>query len=351
MTLNRKKELLRVKLSLQRNNSGNGDSMKKNNIVILDGYTINPGDNPWSSLEALGNCTVYDRTPDELKLERARDAQIVLISKVKLDEAALDALPKLKYISMLATGYNNVDVVAAGKRGIPVSNVPAYSTESVAQTTFALLLELAMHVGLHDASVKGGEWISCPDHAYWKTPLLELDGLTLGIVGYGTIGRAVARVAAAFGMKIIAYAPRIPRDSGSVPVRFLPLDELFATADVVTLHCPQTPENGGFVNARLLGLMKPTAFLLNLARGGLVSEDDLAAALQRGQLAGAGLDVVAHEPMLADNPLLTAPNCIFTPHIAWASLAARRRLMATVSANVSAFMAGAPVNVVNGKYL
>lgn len=323
----------------------------KTNIVILDGYTINPGDNPWDSLESLCDCTIYDRTPADLKLERARDAEIILLSKVKLDEAALEALPKLKYISMLATGYNNVDVAAAGVRGIPVSNIPAYSTESVAQTTFALLLELAMHVGLHDASVKSGEWISCPDHAYWKTPLLELDGLTLGIVGYGTIGRAVARVGAAFGMKIIAYAPRIPKDADCLPVRFVTLEELFAVADVISLNCPQTTDNGGFVNARLLGLMKSTAYLLNLARGGLVNEADLAQALKDGRLAGAGLDVVAHEPMLADNPLLNAPNCIFTPHIAWATLAARKRLTAIVSANVAAYLAGSPINVVNGQYL
>ena len=323
----------------------------RSNIVILDGYTINPGDNPWDSLESLGSCTIHDRTPSELKLERSSDAEIILLSKVKLDEAALEALPKLKYISMLATGFNNVDVAAAGRRGITVSNIPAYSTESVVQTTFALLLELAMHVGLHDASVKAGDWISCPDHAYWKTPLLELDGLTLGLVGYGTIGQAVARVGAAFGMKIIAYAPRIPQNSGSTPVRFVPLDELFASADAISLNCPQTADNGGFVNARLLGLMKPSAFLLNLARGGLVNEADLADALNSGTIAGAGLDVIAHEPMLADNPLLTASNCIFTPHIAWASLAARKRLMAIVTANVAAYLAGAPINVVNGQYL
>src|SRR6185369_12029348 len=192
---------------------------------------INPGDNPWDSLEALGNCIIYERTPPELKLERAQNAEIILLSKVKLDEAALQALPNLKYISMLATGYNNVDVAAAGKRGIPVSNVPAYSTESVVQTTFALLLELATAVGVHDAAVKAGEWVRCPDHSFWKTSILELDGLTLGIVGYGTIGRAVARVGAAFGMKIITYAPRIPQEPGPTPVRFVSLDELFATAD------------------------------------------------------------------------------------------------------------------------
>jgi glycerate dehydrogenase len=320
-------------------------------IVILDGYTINPGDNPWSPVEALGNCVIYDRTPPELKLERARDAEIILTSKCKLDAASLEALPKLKYISMLATGYNNVDVNAAGRRGIPVSNVPAYSTESVVQTTFALLLELATAVGVHDAAVKAGEWVRCPDHSFWKTTIVELDGLTLGIVGYGTIGRAVARVGAAFGMRVIAYMPRIPPEAGPTPVRFVPMEELFATADVVTLNCPQTADNEGFVNSGLLSAMKPSAFLINVARGGLVNESDLARSLHEGRIAGVGLDVVAHEPMLADNPLLTAPNCIFTPHIAWASLAARRRLMATVAANVASYLSGSPINVVNAQHL
>ena len=229
--------------------------------------------------------------------------------------------------------------------------MPAYSTESVVQTTFALLLELATAVGVHDASVKAGEWVRCPDHAYWKTSILELDGLTLGIVGYGTIGRAVARVGAAFGMKVIAYAPRIPHDPGPTPVRFVGLEELFATADVVTLNCPQTPDNEGFVNSGLLSVMKSSAFLINVARGGLVNEADLAKALRHGTIAGAGLDVVAHEPMSADNPLLDAPHCIFTPHIAWASLAARRRLIAIVADNVRNFVQGASINVVNGSWL
>lgn len=316
-------------------------------IVILDGYTINPGDNPWTPVETLGECVIYDRTPPELVLERAGDADIILVSKVKLTESVIAALPQLRYISMLATGYNNVDGAAAAARGIPVSNVPAYSTESVVQTAFALLLELATQVGLHDAAVKAGEWVRCPDHAFWKGSIVELDGLTIGIVGYGTIGRAMARVAAAFGMTIIAHAPRIPADPGEVPVRFVPLDELFASADVVSLNCPQTAENTGFVNARLLALMKPGAFFLNVARGGLVNEADLADALNQGGIAGAGLDVVAHEPMLADNPLLTAANCIFTPHIAWASLAARKRLMNIVAGNIAAFINGASVNVVN----
>jgi len=317
------------------------------NIVILDGYTINPGDNPWDPVAAQGELIVYDRTPPELKLERAADADILLTSKVKLDAATIAALPRLKYISLLATGYNNVDGAAAGARGIPVSNVPAYSTESVAQTAFSLLLELATGAGLHDRAVKEGEWCRNPDHSFWKRPIVELDGLTLGIVGYGAIGRAVARVGAAFGMRIIAHAPRIPADPGPIPVSFLPLDELFRQADVVSLNCPQTAENTGFVNQRTLGLMKPGAFLINVARGGLVNEDDLASALTDGVIAGAGLDVVTVEPMLPDNPLLTAPNCVITPHIAWASLAARKRLMATVAANVAAFINGNPVNVVN----
>lgn len=320
-------------------------------IAILDGYTINPGDNPWTSLEALGDCTIYDRTPSELTLERARDAEVILLSKVKLDADTLKALPKLRYISMLATGYNNVDVAAAGALGIAVSNVPAYSTESVAQTTFALLLELAVNVAVHDAAVKAGEWVRCPDHSFWKAPIVELHGLAIGIVGYGVIGKAVARIAHAFGMRVIAYAPRVPQDPGPTPVRFVPLEELFATADVVTLNCPQTADNTGFVDAQLLGCMKPGAFLINVARGGLVNEADLAQALRSGKIAGAALDVVAHEPMLADNPLLCAPNCIFTPHIAWASLAARRRLVDIVAANVASYLGGSPINVVNGNYL
>ena len=323
---------------------------KRRAIVILDGYTINPGDNPWDAVEALGSCTIYDRTPPELKMERARDAEIILTSKVKLDAATLAQLPNLRYISLLATGYNNVDVAEAGRRGIPVANVPAYSTESVAQTAFALILELTNRVGLHDTAVKKGEWVRCPDHSFWKTSILELDGLTLGIVGYGAIGQAVARIGAAFGMRIVAYNPR-PKDPGPLTVRFLPLEEVFAVSDVVSLNCPQTEENTGFVNTALLSVMKPGALLINASRGGLVNEADLAEALKTGRIAGAGLDVVAHEPMLADNPLLAAPNCIFTPHLAWASLAARRRLTAIVAENIRSFLASAPINIVNGAYL
>lgn len=320
-------------------------------IVILDGYTINPGDNPWDPVSSLGSCAVYDRTPPEQVLERAAEAEIILTSKVKLTADILRQLPKLRFISLLATGYNNVDVEYAGKQGIAVSNVPSYSTDSVAQTTFALLLELTTQVGLHDRAVKDGEWIRCPDHAFWKTPLIELAGLTLGIVGFGAIGRAVARIGAAFGMTIVAYTPRPPAVAAFPNVRFVSIDELFSQADVVSLNCPQTADNGGFVNASLLKRMKRSAFLVNVARGGLVNEADLAAALKDDVIAGAGLDVVAVEPMLADNPLLHAPNCIFTPHIAWASLAARQRLTAIVAANVAGYLAGQPINLVNSRWL
>jgi glycerate dehydrogenase len=323
----------------------------KPEIVILDGYTINPGDNPWDAVSAMGNCTVYDRTSAELVLERAANAEAILTSKVKLDAKLLEKLPRLKFISLLATGYNNVDVEAAGRLGIAVSNVPAYSTDSVAQTAFALLLELATHVGLHDQAVKNGEWVRSPDHSFWKTPILELSGLTLGIVGFGAIGQAVARIGQAFGMKIMAYTPRPPAAARFPEVGFVSMDELFSKADVVSLNCPQTADNGGFINAALLGRMKRTAFLINVARGGLVNEADLAAALEAGLIAGAGLDVVAVEPMQADNPLLKAPNCIFTPHIAWASLAARQRLTTIVAANLAGYLAGNPINLVNARWL
>ncbi len=320
-------------------------------IVILDGYTVEPGDNPWQPVADQGRCMVYDRTPPELVLERAARADIVLTSKVKLTADILQQLPQLRFISLLATGYNNVDVVWAGQHGIPVANVPAYSTPSVAQATFALLLELTNRTGLHDRAVKEGEWCRCPDYSFRTTPLVELDGLTLGIVGFGAIGRAVARIGAAFGMQVIAYTPRPPAAAAFPGVGFVPLEELFSQADVVSLNCPQTVENGGFVDAALLARMKSTAFLINVARGGLVNEADLAAALGDGVLAGAGLDVVAVEPMLADNPLKDAPNCVITPHIAWASLAARRRLTAIVAANVAGFLAGRPINLVNASWL
>lgn len=320
-------------------------------LTVLDGYCINPGDNPWSPVEALADCRIYDRTPPELIIERAGDAEIILTNKVLLTEEVIASLPRLRFVSLLATGYNNVDIVAAANKGIPVSNIPAYSTESVAQTAFALLLEIVTGVGLHNSAVRNGEWVKSPDYSFCKQPIVELHGLTMGVVGYGNIGRSVARIAAAFGMKVMAYTPRIPAGSGTTSVTFVPLDTLFSEADVVCLNCPQTPENAGFVNKSLIAQMKPASILINVARGGLVNEADLAEALNNGIIAGAGLDVVAVEPMREDNPLLSASNCIITPHIAWASLAARKRLMNIVAGNVAAFMSGNPVNVVNSSFL
>jgi len=316
-------------------------------IVVLDGYTVNPGDNPWSDLAALGDLTVYDRTPEEALRERAGEAEILLVNKVGLDEAFLESLPRLRFVSLLATGYDGVDVEAAARRGIPVSNVPAYGTDSVAQLVFALLLECCQGVALHDRAVKEGEWASCADFAFWKMPLTELAGKTMGIVGFGSIGRRVGEIAHAFGMEVLAHTPRPGRPPSYAPFAWGSLEEVFARADAVTLHCPQTPDNAGFVNRGLLGLMKPSAFFINTARGGLVVEKDLARALEEGRVAMAAVDVLSREPPEPGNPLLRARNCLVTPHMAWASLEARRRLMAAAVENVRAFLAGAPVNVVN----
>lgn len=315
-------------------------------IVVLDGYTMNPGDNPWDSLAQLGTLKVYDRTPPELVVERAAPAAIVLTNKTHLPADVLAQLPNLRFVAVLATGYDVVDVAAARARGIPVSNVPEYGTDSVAQHVFALLLELCHHVGLHDAAVHDGEWSRAADFCFWKRSLVELTGLTFGIVGFGRIGRRVGTIAQAFGMQVLASGtPR--KDAAPYPVTWADMPDLFARADVVSLHCPLTPETAGFVNRALLGHMKPAAFLINTARGGLVNEADLALALNAGQLAGAAVDVASIEPIHPDNPLLGARNCLITPHIAWASLAARQRLMTTAARNVEAFLAGAPIHVVN----
>jgi glycerate dehydrogenase len=312
-------------------------------IVILDGYTLNPGDNPWDALTALGEVVIYDRTPADQVVERAAGAEVVLTNKVALPAQVLAQLPKLKLIAVMATGYNIVDIDAARLQGVVVCNVPTYSTESVAQFTFALLLELCHHVGAHDALVQQGEWTRSADFCFWRYPLVELSGKTMGIVGFGRIGQRVGQIAEAFGMKVLAAS-----GSGATARQDrVPLEELFARADVISLHCPQTPANAGFVNRNLLKLAKPTAFLINTARGGLVNEEDLVQALNEGRLGGAAVDVVSAEPMRADNPLLKARNCIITPHIAWATLAARQRLMQTTARNIAEFMAGRAVNVVN----
>jgi len=314
-------------------------------IVVLDGYTMNPGDLSWEGLEGLGECAVYERTPPERVVERAAGAEVVLTNKVVLDGAVMARLPALKYIGVLATGYNVVDTAAARERGIVVTNVPAYSTRSVAQLVMALVLELAHHVGDHSRGVHEGRWTRSPDFAYWDWPLVELDGLVMGIVGFGQTGRAVADLTRAFGMRVLVHT-RTP--TAGPGVEFVDLATLLRRSDVVSLHCPLTPETEGLVNAKRLALMKPTAFLINTSRGPVVNERDLADALNAGRIAGAGLDVLSTEPPKADNPLLAAKNCFITPHFAWATRAARERMMKTVVANVRAFLAGRPQNVVNG---
>lgn len=314
-------------------------------IVVLDGYTLNPGDLSWDALKALGEVTLHDRTPPGEVAARCADAEIIVTNKALVPREVIAALPKLRFIAVTATGFNIVDAVAAKERGIPVSNVPLYGTRAVAQFTIALLLELCHHVGAHADSVRAGDWVKSADWCYARFPLLELDGLTFGVVGWGRIGQATADIARAMGMKIIAASrsPKPPQDG----VEFVAVDEVFRRADVVSLHCPLTADTKSLVNAERLALMKPTAFLLNTSRGPLLDEAAVAAALNSGRLAAAGLDVLSSEPPKADNPLLTARNCLITPHQAWAAKAARARLMETTVANVRAFLAGQPENVVN----
>ncbi|MHC4517435.1 MAG: D-2-hydroxyacid dehydrogenase [Planctomycetota bacterium] len=316
------------------------------NIVVLDGYTLNPGDLTWVPLENLGHCTIHDRTPAEEVAARTREAEIVLTNKTDLNAATLQALPKLQYIAVLATGYNIVDVDAARARGIPVSNVPTYGTESVAQMTFAHILNLTQHVGHHARTVQEGRWCSSRDFCYWDMPLAELAGLTLGLVGLGRIGRAVARIGLAFGMRVVACDP-VAQNDGPNGCTMIELDDVFRRSDVVSLHCPLTADNAGLVNAERLALMKPRSLLINTSRGALIDERALADALQAGRIAGAGLDVLAVEPPGTDNPLLTTRNCYVTPHIAWATRAARQRLLDVTVENVAAFLEGRLQNVVN----
>lgn len=314
-------------------------------IVILDAYAANPGDLSWDEFAALGELTVYDRTAQEDAAARIGDAEVVFINKVRLTDEIFAACPNLKLVSILATGYNIVDLAAARRRGITVCNVPGYSTRAVVQMTFALLLEICQQVGLHSGAVHTGRWQTCPDFCFWDRPLIELDGKTMGIVGYGAIGSAVGTVAQALGMKLLVTA----RHEKPVPegARFVSLPELLAQSDVVSLHCPQTAENARMIDAGALAQMKDAAILLNTARGGLLDEQAVADALRSGKLLAAGMDVVSAEPIHADNPLLTAPNCFLTPHIAWAPLETRRRLQAISAENLRAFLAGKPQNVVN----
>lgn len=314
-------------------------------IVILDAYAANPGDLSWDEFAALGELTVYDRTAPEDVAARIGDAEVVFINKVRLTDEIFAACPNLKLVSILATGYNIVDLAAAKRRGITVCNVPGYSTRAVVQMTFALLLEICQQVGLHSGAVHTGRWQTCPDFCFWDRPLIELDGKTMGIIGYGAIGSAVGTVAQALGMKLLVTA----RHEKPVPegARFVSLPELLAQSDVVSLHCPQTAENARMIDAGALAQMKDGAILLNTARGGLLDEQAVADALRSGKLLAAGMDVVSAEPIRADNPLLTAPNCFLTPHIAWAPLETRRRLQTISAENLRAFLAGKPQNVVN----
>jgi len=318
------------------------------NIVALDGYTLNPGDNPWDEVERLGNLIVYERTDQEHILERSGEADIIVTNKAPLFAETLNKLTRLRFISVTATGYNIVDTLTARQKGIPVSNVPEYGTDSVAQFSFALLLELCHHVGVHSDSVKAGDWSQSKDWCFWKTPQVLLAGKRMGIVGFGRIGRRVGELAHAFGMEVMAHDLEQRDPPAYSPFFWKTREDLFAEADVISLHCALTDENAGFVNHDLLGLMKKEAFFINAARGGLINERDLARALNEGMIAGAGLDVVSVEPIESGNPLLSARNCIITPHIAWATTAARRKLMASTAENIRAFMEGKPINVVNG---
>jgi len=315
-------------------------------IVVLDGYTLNPGDLSWDGLESLGECTIHDRSAPERVVPRANSAEIVLTNKTVLSAEFIDRLTELRFISVLATGYNIVDVEAARQRGVPVSNVPTYGTESVAQMVFAHLLNLTLHVGHHARTVRDGRWINSVDFCYWDTPLVELQGLTMGIVGFGRIGQATARVARAFGMNVIVCDIATPSDMPD-GCRTGKLNDVFRESDVVSLHCPLTPQTENLVNAKRLALMKPTAYLINTSRGPLIDEQALADALNNDRIAGAGVDVLSAEPAAKDNPLLTAKNCHITPHIAWATRAARERLLNVTIDNVAAFISGKPRNVVN----
>ena len=315
-------------------------------IVVLDGYTLNPGDLSWDGLQALGECAIYDRTPLEQVSARMHRAEIVFTNKVVISRKTIEGLPDLRYLGVMATGYNIVDLAAARDRKIVVTNVPDYGTPAVAQMVFALLLELTHHIGHHAQTVREGRWTASPDFCYWDFPLVELKDRTLGIVGFGRIGRSVARIAQAFGMRVIAAEPQgLSADPPGVEA--VDLDTLFQASDVISLHCPLTPETQGLVNARRLGQMKKSAFLVNTSRGPVVNENDLAGALNSGQIAGAALDVLSVEPPPSEHALFRARNCLVTPHIAWATYEARQRMMQILVRNLKAFLDGQPQNVVS----
>jgi glycerate dehydrogenase len=316
-------------------------------IVILDGYTLNPGDLSWDKLEELGEVTIYERTPADQVVERASGAEVVFTNKTPINAEAIRQLTELKYIGILATGYNIVETEQAKENGIVVSNVPGYGTPSVVQLTFGLLLELSLHVQRHSDAVFSGRWASSVDFCFWDYPLVELAGKTMGIIGFGNIGQQVGDVATAFGMKVIGTSRNHTDQSHRPNFKWVEIPELFEQADVVSIHCPLSPETKGLINKENLQRMKRTAYLLNTSRGPVVVEEDLADALNNDVIAGAGVDVLSVEPPSADNPLLSAKNCLITPHIAWATKEARGRLMDITVENLKAYKNGSPVNVVN----
>ena len=321
--------------------------MKK--IIVLDGYTLNPGDLSWGGLENLGDLTVYDRTPPHLVVERIGDAEIIFTNKTVISEEIMDKCPSIKYIGVLATGYNVIDIEAAKKRGITVTNIPSYGTDAVSQYTIALLLELCHHIGAHSDSVKKGDWTNCEDFCYWNYPLIELSGKTMGVIGFGRIGQGTARIAQALGMKILANngSNKISSDKLGENIKQVSLDELFANSDVISLHCPLTADTEGIINKDTISKMKDGVLIINDSRGPLIVEEDLRDALVSGKVAGAAVDVVSTEPIQMDNPLLDAPNVIITPHIAWAPKEARQRLMDICVENLKAFLAEKPINVIS----
>lgn len=318
-------------------------------IVVLDGYTENPGDLSWRELEKLGDVTVYERTSltdEEEAIRRLEGAEVAITNKTPITRRVMDSCPQLKYISMLATGYNVVDADYARERGIPLSNIPTYGTAAVGQFAIAMLLEICHHVAHHSQSVHEGRWEACADWCYWDYPLIELDGKSMGIIGFGRIGQQTGRIAKALGVKILAY-DSYPNDAGREIAEYVDLDTLLASSDVIALHCPLFPETRGIINRETIAKMKNGVIILNNSRGPLVVEQDLADALNSGKVYAAGVDVVSTEPIRGDNPLLTAKNCIITPHISWAPKESRQRIMDTVVSNVQSYLAGAPTNVVN----
>ncbi len=316
-------------------------------IVVLDGYTLNPGDLSWDELSNMGELTVHDRTPPAEIVERAKDAEVVFTNKAPVSKETINQLDKLKYIGVMATGYNIIDIQTAKQKNIIVSNVPGYSTDSVAQLCFALLLELTYHVQRHSDAVQEGKWARSADFCFWDFPLIELAGKSIGIIGFGTIGQRVADIATAFGINIIAQSRTKTDQSNRRNFKWAELEELLRESDVISIHCPLTPETKEMINERTLSLMKSSAFLINTSRGPIINDHHLANALNKGVIAGAGIDVLSTEPPNADNPLFVAKNCLITPHIGWATKEARSRLMNITINNLKSFINGEPVNVVN----